>query len=410
MDTIFPSEELSLQVFSQDNGDFTYQTEEMQTPKLVEASIPEGSLIDVSRDENWIAFQRGMNIFLLDLKTHEINQISLNLHVNWSWLNYQIKFSPNSKYLLYEIGKDGIGQLDVCIYEVKEIDFEAIELEREKFYEDYNIFNLVDQCYFISGKMEQFIEEKKILPLVNRPVIDVYDSAWNKDGDLIFSTNLGHKNQRWTLNLEDWSIKQIEGDSITTPPFSDMMMDDPDMEHVLAGMKAGWLNGYPDGTVRLDQTMSKIEFAKIAVQAFQVPEQEIPESGFCKDLPRDAWYSKSYYTMYFMDVIYSPIHNPVLNLMWFCSKGTISKIEAIRAVLELDEWGGREVSLEDLEYADTYGTPYEERIYTGFSRQYDLILPDLDGNLYPKDPISRREAIRLVNHAWEIRHVWRGHG
>ena len=56
------------------------------------------------------------------------------------------------------------------------------------------------------------------------------------------------------------------------------------------------MNGYPDGTFRADRTITRAEFAKIAVAALGMSDAAIISDGSTKfsDVPEDHWASRFY--------------------------------------------------------------------------------------------------------------------
>lgn len=153
----------------------------------------------------------------------------------------------------------------------------------------------------------------------------------------------------------------------------------------------GWLDGYPDGTVRLNNKINRAEFAKLVIKAFK-QQEVIPATGIVSifpDVPAQAWYGSTLYTALQLKLITGypdGLARPEKN---------INKLEALKVVLNML---GKDYSKKDIQYGDTLPDQWYSG-YTNFSlNQEPSLLPsDQSGNLNPTEELTRGEAIELIS-------------
>ncbi len=407
--TASPSFHDTTEVTLKEGGDLTYKTGEMESAKTIEADVPAKALVDVSSDGKWLAFLDGLNIFMLNLGTQEIHQISLNMDPHWSWFYLGLSFSPNGKYLLTEIQRDGVGGLDSCIYDLDRVDFENVKSQVDRYHEDHDLGRIQEQCSYVARSLYGLMEERKILPLADWRYFDVYDSAWAKDGFLEFSTSFPYGDQRWSISPETWEINQTKGIPLANPPFSDMRMDDPDMNEVLRAMEDGWLEGYPDGTLRLDSPVNRAELVKVGVQALAIPDSNARFPN-CPDLPLGMWYTGAFMIAIQEEAIGGYPEEGISKENWPCKPGqTINKVEALKVILKLAGFHTGLLLPEDYanQFADTKDEAAWFAPYTAYAKIETLIRPLSDGRLLPAEPMTRREMIYLANHVIDALGKWK---
>ena len=75
------------------------------------------------------------------------------------------------------------------------------------------------------------------------------------------------------------------------PFYSDIIAGTTEYFDVFQAHTSGWISGYPDGTVRLDQTVNRAEFAKMLMLAFDKGEGNTDELAKFPDADREAWYA-----------------------------------------------------------------------------------------------------------------------
>ncbi len=85
--------------------------------------------------------------------------------------------------------------------------------------------------------------------------------------------------------------KNVEKLNNIISPFIDLSLNHPLYKKVLQAVEEGWISGYPDGTIKLENTVNRAEFAKMLTLAFG--KSENPDEGLITkfpDLEKNAWY------------------------------------------------------------------------------------------------------------------------
>ena len=270
-----------------------------------------------------------------------------------------------------------------------------------------NYFSVQASWFELIGKLFIFnIDKIKAGDLENSYVIpdfdEVHDVNWKK-GDIITFQN-GLK----SINDTEAKIEDIiEGNAKTNQftkigiyppsPFSDLSETDEDYEYVLRAKAEGWLDGYPDGTVKMDQPIKRAEFVKILIRSFKnIEEEVIPEDikAVCPDVPTDQWYSRAFYTARELGVVQGYPEEGKDKSEWLCKPAqTINRVEALKVVLELAKFNTKNAVLKN-QYKDT-GIYEWYSPYTAYAKTEDLI-KITDSKLHPANPLTRGEMIVLT--------------
>lgn len=249
---------------------------------------------------------------------------------------------------------------------------------------------------------------------------NMHDFSWNEDGGYQFNVT---QDYGYLVEFDDVVLIAdiYEGNSETREvskvgiyppsPFSDLPETDPDYAEVLRAVQAGWLEGYPDGTVRLDSPVNRAELSKIAIKALEIPEEmtELDES-VCPDVPAGEWYTNTFKTAKVHGAIQGYPEVGVPQSQWLCKPDQfINKVESLKIMMELAGWNQEAFGFDETytnQYTDTDNIQEWYWFYTGFSKYFNLIRSE-DGNLYPGNDMTRREMIYLTNHILDIFGVWK---
>ncbi len=386
-------------------GDLFY--EENGQKKLISGGVHENDVLILPSEKGFIYIGAyGFNFFLYDLEQDRI--FDLNPHhspdprieVGFS----QIKPNPGKEY--FAVHQSSTQRENFLIFDVE--------------------------------KLEKFIASFQGPPNSNGITVlgdnlGLSEFGTYKDGSFFLGT------QEWMIFLDnfEWKVgteftfqstsqqssliqEEYQGDFIggkaeiigyyPPSPFSDLKENDPDYAEVLRAMKDGWLQGYSDGTIRLDQPINRAEFSKVAIQALGIPQSE-PSAGadVCPDAPAGQWYSAPLHTAKQKGAIQGYPQDGLPKDQWPCKPGqTINKVEGLKVLLELAGFHTGLLLPEDYanQFADTKDETAWFAPYTAYSKIEALIRPLSDGRLLPGDPMTRREMVYLANHMIDVLGKW----
>lgn len=248
----------------------------------------------------------------------------------------------------------------------------------------------------------------------------VSDTDWIEGDILVFKNGLNHpiNESPLTKDIIELDVEQKATEKVGTYPpssFPDLSESDEDYAEVLRAMQEGWIQGDDDtGEVRLDDPINRAEFSKVAILALKIEEEGQPnqDQSICPDVPWGQWYSGVFYVAKKRGAIQGYPQEGVPTEQWLCKPDqTINKVEALKVALELNRWSDNSIdeNLFENQYDDTNLPSEWFWPYTGVSNTFNLIR-SANGNLYPAEPITRREVIYLMNHMRDQQHEWLGHG
>jgi len=173
------------------------------------------------------------------------------------------------------------------------------------------------------------------------------------------------------------------------PPFWDLA-GHPDEFYILELYDLGILRGYPDGSFRPDQPVTRAEMTKMALMAAKLSPLECDEdrNKFFADL--DNWQAPWINAGYRMDIVegYSGYNSGV---RLFKPNNLVNRVEGVKLVLA--SFGRRPLDFEKSSFTDAveWMVPWLEDAY-----RIGLIDRDFNGRFYPADPMTRGVAARVI--------------
>jgi|GEM_PF-4835320 len=166
--------------------------------------------------------------------------------------------SPTSKYVAVELARDGSPATGYCIFEI------------EKSLGVLNQRDCLSYSISIGGyKNFKWISEEKI--------------SYERE-----NLSTGETEALIQNNIFFTDPQEI---NYSLSPFTDLPSTHSLYNQVLQSVEEGWIAGYPDQTIRLENTVNRAEFAKMLALAFgndQNPQEELITKF--ADLELTAWY------------------------------------------------------------------------------------------------------------------------
>lgn len=146
-----------------------------------------------------------------------------------------------------------------------------------------------------------------------------------------------------------------------------------------------YISGYPDGSFRPDAEMNRAEVASMFFGLLKTPPEEY--IGRYRDVPTDAWFARSVNTLSDLGIIsaqnWDMLYDPL---------GTMRRGEFVQMVANFVEAKAGETT----DFPDVpLGHPAYEAVKT--LRSYGWISGYADGGFHPEDPITRGDAVTMVN-------------
>lgn len=172
-------------------------------------------------------------------------------------------------------------------------------------------------------------------------------------------------------------------------PFWDLA-GHPDENYILVLHDLGILEGYPDGTFRPDQPVTRAEMVKMVLMAAKLNPLECDEdrNKFFSDL--DNWQAAWVNAAYRMDIVegYSGYNSGV---RVFKPNNWVNRVEGVKLVLA--SFGRRPLDFEKTSFTDAveWMVPWLEDAY-----RIGLIDRDYNGRFYPAEPMTRGTAARVI--------------
>lgn len=172
-------------------------------------------------------------------------------------------------------------------------------------------------------------------------------------------------------------------------PFYDLA-GHPDEYYVLALVDMGIIQGYPDGTFRPDQPVTRAEMTKMAMMASKLEpiNGDQDRNRFFIDL--DYWQAPWVNAAYRLDIVegFSGYDSGV---RLFKPNVWVNRVEGVKLVLA--SFGRLPHDLEKTSFVDVQGwmVPWLEDAY-----RIGLIDRDYTGRFYPADPMTRGMAARVI--------------
>lgn len=358
-------------LLAEENGKVSVITQEFKEPY--------NHLLSVSPNQKFVIYSNSGNIAIEEIKYYDLStqQSGLLDKLNEGDAYNGLKWSNNSETLAIELQSDSIGSLNNCIYHFSGDSFQKKYCLADLFKTSLDVPALVSSNF----TNVSFTEENTL-----SFTFSASDSKVNYE---VWKTTLEGKELERTAVIVDG--KTLES------YFKDLSLNDPPFSRVYDAKAQGWLDGYPDNTVRLNNKINRAEFAKLVIKAFK--QQEItPAPGIVNIFPdasAQAWYGSTLYTALQLKLVTGypdGMARPEKN---------INKLEALKVVLKML---GKDYSKKDIQYADTLPDQWYSG-YTNFSLSHEpsLLPSDQNGNLNPTHEITRGEAIELISRILELK-------
>jgi len=180
--------------------------------------------------------------------------------------------------------------------------------------------------------------------------------------------------------------------------FSDVPSGHPDFLAVESLSRAGIINGYPDGTYKPDQKISRAEALKLIMRAAGARvDSGLYSTGFY-DVPLDSWYAG-----YVMQAVLEKIiaGNPDGS---FAGDRTVNESEFLKIMLkafkiDLSKHVGLTVKISNDSAIGEWFIPY-----LSYAKMVGLIYPDFKYNLLPSKEITRGNAAGMLYKMYLIKY------
>ena len=366
-------------------------------------NLPKNNLVVFEQDRvyyNKLYAYNYQNEILYDISPYQIDE-EPDYDYQGKLIEYsEFKLSPSKKYLAIKTISNAIitdefiinlqtisSYLNAKNNQQHEVDFSKNDVFKEDVYSfpGKNIKNEMVNIYDFEWQQNDAYTFKAIdNEIINQPYLEL-----DLDTEIVLQD---------IYQVDDPIENKIKHIGIYPPsPFSDLSETNEDYEYVLRAKAEGWLDGYPDGTVKMDQPIKRAEFVKILIRSFQnIEEEVIPEDikAVCPDVPIDQWYSRAFYTARELKVVQGYPEEGKGKSEWLCKPAqTINRVEALKVVLELAKFNTKNAVLKN-QYKDT-GIYEWYSPYTAYAKTEDLI-KITDSKLHPANPLTRGEMIVLT--------------
>ena len=172
-------------------------------------------------------------------------------------------------------------------------------------------------------------------------------------------------------------------------PFYDLA-GHPDEYYVLQLVDLGIIEGYPDGTFKPDQPVTRAEMAKMAMMAAKVEPINGDEDRNRFFIDLDNWQAPWINAAYRLDIVegFSGYNSGV---RLYKPNTWVNRVEGVKLVLA--SFGRLPHDLEKTSFRDAEGwmVPWLEDAY-----RIGLIDSDYTGRFYPAEPMTRATAARVI--------------
>jgi hypothetical protein len=156
--------------------------------------------------------------------------------------------------------------------------------------------------------------------------------------------------------------------------------------------KRGVVSGKSDGIYDPSGNLTRAEFTKIALNAFQIPASSSVEENLFDDTGADQWYARYVAAAKEYGIIEGYPYGT------FRPNNPISRVEALKVVLETS---GLEIGNEPANFVDTVtGSWYEK--YVSYASKHGLLSPVRGASFEPERPILRSEMAQVVAKLWAL--------
>jgi len=160
----------------------------------------------------------------------------------------------------------------------------------------------------------------------------------------------------------------------------------------------GIINGYPDGTFKPDNTISRAEFAKLIVSVLNLDTSAAKDTNY-SDVSKTHWAYKYIKTI-------SPLL-PTSKSSKFYPDEPIIRQDVATAIINAVEWENKEYNQKTIEkFTDSELISGDYQKYIAIAVENELMNGNADGSFNPKGNLTRAEVAQLVYNIYiKFRHL-----
>jgi N-acetylmuramoyl-L-alanine amidase len=166
-------------------------------------------------------------------------------------------------------------------------------------------------------------------------------------------------------------------------------------QEIARAVDAGFVQGYPDGRFKPDAGVTRAEFVAMIGTAFDIAASPPADVASFRDVRPGDWFNGSVQA-----AVYAGFANGYPDGT-FCPQQSVTRQEAysiLARALKNDGQDAGDVSFKDAAQISSWARPFVDRLTAG-----GIIAGYPDGTLRPLRPISRAEAVVLINKALDSR-------
>ncbi len=241
-------------------------------------------------------------------------------------------------------------------------------------------------CRIISKRLQKILDERyklldqKEITKANSLLSSIYD---NKLQLRKCFNKLDKKNDQGLCRYEPEETEEF----IVSNEFSDISVNDSNLDSIIYLKNKGVLRGYQDGTFKPQSSINRAEFTKIIVEAKgDTPDKTIYRNCF-PDV-KEEWFAP--YICYAKDKGWVKGYNDNK----FHPEININKAEAIKVLFEVFY----EIEDEDYLYTDSFNDVNQDEWYAkyvNFAQEND-ILEELENNFFPANDMTRAGISEMI--------------
>ncbi|MGO4110880.1 cadherin-like beta sandwich domain-containing protein [Paenibacillus sp. YAF4_2] len=165
---------------------------------------------------------------------------------------------------------------------------------------------------------------------------------------------------------------------------------------IIAGAGQGWISGFPDGTFRPDQAVSRQEFVVIVTKALGWQAVEQPNNGYTfKDQEQIAEYAKSAFNIAYQKGLITGYKDGSVR-----PNAEINRLEM--AVMLIRTLGNHALSSAVTDFNDDSLIPDWARAYVAAAKEIGIVNGRGGNRFMPSATATRAEAVTMVLHLLEF--------
>ncbi|MDO4720438.1 MAG: S8 family serine peptidase [Peptostreptococcaceae bacterium] len=187
--------------------------------------------------------------------------------------------------------------------------------------------------------------------------------------------------------------KSADKDKATDSKPSEKRFTDVESSHwakeaITAVTEKGWFSGYPDGSFRPKNTISRAEAALVLVKVFDL---KAADTGVkFSDVPEDAWYAESVKTLSSLGVMSGFPDNS------FRPQAKVDREQMMVLLVKAMEKSGKTLEGKELSFTDADSISVWAKSYVEKAQANALVSGFEDGSFRPKSPVSRAELAMML--------------